>query len=68
MQSERFYAALKGNGARARLVMLPLEAHRYDAGESLQHLLWEWDRWFGRYLRDAGSDAGAGAPAPADSR
>lgn len=64
VQSERFYAALKGNGVRTRLVMLPREAHRYDAGESLEHLLWEWDDWFGRYLR-AGEAGGAGPAASA---
>ena len=31
MQSERMYAALKGLGKEARLVMLPHEAHGYRA-------------------------------------
>ena len=31
MQSERMYAALKGLGKDARLVMLPYEAHGYRA-------------------------------------
>lgn len=31
MQSERYFAALKGNGATARLVMLPYESHGYRA-------------------------------------
>jgi len=29
LQSERFYAALKGHGAVARLVILPHESHGY---------------------------------------
>lgn len=29
VQSERFYAALKGNGAACRLVILPHESHGY---------------------------------------
>ncbi len=29
MQSERFYAALKGHGAPCRLVILPHESHGY---------------------------------------
>ena len=34
VQSERFYEALKGQGATVRLVWLPLEAHGYEAKES----------------------------------
>jgi dipeptidyl aminopeptidase/acylaminoacyl peptidase len=44
-QSERFYKALKGLGAPARLVLLPWEGHSYRARESILHLLWEMDRW-----------------------
>jgi dipeptidyl aminopeptidase/acylaminoacyl peptidase len=52
VQSERFYAALKGQGATVRLTMLPLEAHRYAASESLNQMVWEWDDWFGRYVKN----------------
>jgi dipeptidyl aminopeptidase/acylaminoacyl peptidase len=45
MQSERFYQALKGHGAVARLVMLPHESHAYRARESILHMAWEIDRW-----------------------
>jgi len=38
MQSERFYAALKGQGAPVRLVMLPHESHSYRAKESVMHM------------------------------
>ncbi len=51
IQSERFYAALKGQGATVRLVMLPLEAHGYEARESLEHMLWEMDRWLDTYVK-----------------
>ncbi|ADW67430.1 S9 family peptidase [Granulicella tundricola] len=51
IQSERFYAALKGQGATVRLVFLPLEAHHYVAHESLQHMLWEMDRWLDTYVK-----------------
>lgn len=51
IQSERFYAALKGQGATVRLVFLPLEAHHYSAHESLQHMLWEMDRWMDTYVK-----------------
>ncbi|MBB1480280.1 S9 family peptidase [Pseudoalteromonas sp. SG41-2] len=50
MQSERMYAALKGLGKEARLVMLPYEAHGYRARKSLLHVLWEQEQWLDRYL------------------
>lgn len=53
IQSERFYAALKGQGATVRLVLLPLEAHGYEAHESLQHMLWEMNRWLNTYVKPA---------------
>ena len=45
MQSERFYAALKGHGANVRMVMLPHESHGYRARESVMHMLWEMTSW-----------------------
>jgi dipeptidyl aminopeptidase/acylaminoacyl peptidase len=51
IQSERFYAALKGQGATVRLVFLPLEAHGYEAHESIQHMLWEMNRWLDTYVK-----------------
>ena len=51
IQSERFYAALKGQGATVRLVFLPLEPHHYGAHESLQHMLWEMNRWLDIYVK-----------------
>jgi len=53
MQSERFYNALKGLGATARLVMLPSESHSYRARESIMHVLWETDRWLEKYVKNA---------------
>ncbi|MBQ4833791.1 S9 family peptidase [Pseudoalteromonas sp. MMG010] len=50
MQSERMYAALKGLGKEARLVMLPYEAHGYRARKSLLHVLWEQEQWLNKYL------------------
>ena len=35
LQSERYFNALKGLGATARLAMLPKESHGYSAKESL---------------------------------
>ncbi|MDQ7813327.1 prolyl oligopeptidase family serine peptidase [Brevundimonas sp.] len=54
VQSERFYAALKGHGATVRYVVLPLEAHGYRARESVGHTLWEMTRWLDQYVKDAG--------------
>ncbi len=51
LQSERFYAALKGQGATARYVVLPHEAHSYRARESLLHLLWETETWLEAHLK-----------------
>lgn len=53
IQSERLFAALKGNGATARLVMLPAEAHSYRARESVGHTLWEMVRWMDTYVKNA---------------
>lgn len=51
LQSERYFNALKGLGATARLVMLPKESHGYSAKESILHLLWEQDTWLEKYLK-----------------
>ena len=53
VQTERFYAALKGLGATARYVTLPLEAHGYRARESVGHTLWEMTRWLDQYVKTA---------------
>jgi len=53
VQSERFYAALKGHGATVRYVVLPLEAHGYRARESVGHTLWEMTRWLDTYVKNA---------------
>jgi dipeptidyl aminopeptidase/acylaminoacyl peptidase len=51
IQSERFFAALKGHGATVRFVLLPLESHGYTAKESLLHMFWEMDRWMETYVK-----------------
>ena len=51
-QSERYFNALKGLGATARLVMLPKESHGYRAKESIMHLLWEQDTWLETYVKN----------------
>jgi dipeptidyl aminopeptidase/acylaminoacyl peptidase len=52
MQSERMYQALKGHGATVRLVLLPEEAHSYQARESVLHVLWEMTEWLNKYVKD----------------
>ncbi|MDR2949179.1 MAG: prolyl oligopeptidase family serine peptidase [Prevotella sp.] len=52
MQSERYFNALKGFGAPARLVILPKESHGYAAKESVFHLLWEQDQWLEKYVKN----------------
>jgi dipeptidyl aminopeptidase/acylaminoacyl peptidase len=54
LQSERFYGALKGLGATARLVLLPHESHGYRARESVMHILYEMTDWLDRYVKNAG--------------
>jgi dipeptidyl aminopeptidase/acylaminoacyl peptidase len=51
IQSERLYAALKGNGQTVRYVTLPLESHGYIARESIEHTLWEMIHWFDKHLK-----------------
>jgi dipeptidyl aminopeptidase/acylaminoacyl peptidase len=52
LQSERYFNALKGHGAKVRLVMLPKESHGYRAKESILHMLWEQDQWLEKYVKN----------------
>ncbi|WP_298394924.1 prolyl oligopeptidase family serine peptidase [Flavobacterium sp.] len=52
LQSERYFQALKGLGAPARLVLLPKESHGYAAKENILHLLWEQDQFLEKYLKN----------------
>jgi dipeptidyl aminopeptidase/acylaminoacyl peptidase len=64
IQSERMYAAVKGLGGHARLVMLPNESHGYRARESILHMLYETHAWLEAHVRDAaprGAEVEAGA-------
>lgn len=58
IQSERLFAALKGLGGNARLVMLPNEAHGYRARESVLHMLAESDAWLEKYVKGVKGGAG----------
>ena len=52
VQSERYFAALKGNGKTVRYVQLPAEAHGYRARESIGHTLWEMVTWLDTYVKN----------------
>ena len=68
MQSERFFAALKGHGATVRLVMLPYESHGYRSRESLLHMLWEQEQWLQKHVRtEPTPDTEEAKTPPADS-
>jgi len=51
MQSERMFAAVKGNAGTARLVMLPYESHGYRGRESILHVLAESIDWLDRWVK-----------------
>ena len=53
IQSERLFAAIKGNGGSVRYVQLPLEPHGYTAMETQRHLLWEYINWLDKYVKNA---------------
>ena len=53
IQSERMFAALKGNGGNVRYVQLPLESHGYIAKESQRHVIWEMVNWLDTYVKPA---------------
>lgn len=63
IQSERMYAAIRGNGGTVRYVTLPHEAHGYQALESLEHVLFETITWFDKYVKNAPAEASEGSPA-----
>ena len=51
LQTERYFQALKGLGAPARMLILPKEQHAYVAYENILHLLWEQDCFLEKYLK-----------------
>jgi dipeptidyl aminopeptidase/acylaminoacyl peptidase len=53
IQSDRMYAAVRGNGGAGRLVTLPLEAHGYAGRETIEHVLYEMISWFDKYVKNA---------------
>jgi dipeptidyl aminopeptidase/acylaminoacyl peptidase len=64
IQSERLFAALKGQGATVRFVLLPLESHGYAARESVLDMFWEMNRWMDTYVKNWNPSANAATAAP----
>lgn len=52
LQTERYFQALKGLGAPARMLILPKEQHGYAAKENIFHLLWEQDQFLEKWLKN----------------
>lgn len=52
IQSERYFNALKGFGATAKLVFLPKESHGYAAKENILHMLYEQNQWLEKYVKN----------------
>jgi dipeptidyl aminopeptidase/acylaminoacyl peptidase len=63
IQSERFYMALKGQGATVRYVTLPHESHGYAARESVLHTVAEMLNWADEHVKNAGPPARTSATA-----
>jgi dipeptidyl aminopeptidase/acylaminoacyl peptidase len=51
LQTERYFQALKNLGAPVKMVLLPKEAHSYQAKENIFHLLWEQDQFLEKCLK-----------------
>ena len=51
-QTKRLFRAIKGNGGKARIVVLPYETHNYQARESVGHTLAEMVEWFDKHVKN----------------
>jgi len=60
-QSEALFAALRGLGRHARLVMLPGEGHAYRSREAVLHTLAEQAEWLERWVAGGAGCTGARA-------
>jgi dipeptidyl aminopeptidase/acylaminoacyl peptidase len=61
-QTYHLFHALRGQGATARLVLLPHENHRYFARESILHAAAEMIEWFDRHLKPRGLGGSTSLP------
>lgn len=53
MQASFLYEAIRGNGGKVRLVMLPHEPHWYTARETNEQQIYEMLNWFDKYVKNA---------------
>jgi dipeptidyl aminopeptidase/acylaminoacyl peptidase len=65
IQSQRLFAAIKGHGGTARLVLLPHEAHGYRGRETTLQCLAEMVQWLDRYVKNRPQPGAAPGAAPA---
>lgn len=54
LQTRRLFHAMQGLGGTARMVILPHEAHGYQARESILHTNYETAAWLAAHLRPSG--------------
>ena len=59
IQTERFFAALKGNGAEVKMVLLPHESHGTRGFESVCHTLAETSDWLDAHTSVSAVEAAA---------
>ncbi|NJB78119.1 dipeptidyl aminopeptidase/acylaminoacyl peptidase [Xanthomonas sp. 3376] len=59
IQSERMFAAIKGLGGNARLLLLPNESHAYRARQSILQMLAESEQWLKTNLGEPMKETGA---------
>ncbi len=52
IQSERLFAAIKGHGGTAKLVLYPHESHGYRARETVLDCIYQMIDWFDRYVKN----------------
>ncbi len=52
IQSERLFAAIKGHGGIAKLVLYPYESHGYRARETILDCIYQMIDWFDRYVKN----------------
>ena len=61
-QTKRLFRAIKGNGGKARIVLLPHETHNYQARESIGHTLAEMVNWFDAHVKGESEAASSASP------
>ena len=61
-QTKRLFRAIKGNGGKARIVLLPHETHNYQARESIGHTLAEMVNWFDAHVKGESEATSSASP------